>query len=121
MTSSATRSRDRSRIGLLAFALALGCAADRALAQDPPAITSPTTAAGQVGVPFTYQITSNFTPWNYSASPLPAWASVTPAGLISGTPDSAGTFSCTLKAWYSNNDFAGATLTVTIKPLAPVI
>src|SRR5207248_10232410 len=68
-------------------------AAGTALAGPKPVITSPTTATGQVGVAFSYQITASNGPIiSYGATGLPAGLSVnTSTGLISGTPTTAGT------------------------------
>lgn len=93
-----------------------------ALAAPKPSITSPTTATGQVGVAFSYQITASNGPiTSYGASPLPAGLTVnTATGLISGTPTTAGTFTVTISA--TNGSGTGtATLTLTIKPPPPVI
>ena len=72
---------------------------------DRPAITSPATASGTVGVPFTYQIAATNQPTNYfvtvpgnqgtepPASSLPAGITYdTATGLITGTPTTAGTY-----------------------------
>ena len=66
-------------------------AAGTALAGPKPVITSPTSATGQVGVAFSYQITASNGPIiSYSAAGLPAGLSVhgggAKAGLIDGTP-----------------------------------
>ena len=62
-----------------------------AQAQAPPAITSPLTASGTVGVAFSYQITASNNPTSFNATGLPAGLSVnTTTGLISGTPTAAG-------------------------------
>jgi uncharacterized protein YhjY with autotransporter beta-barrel domain len=71
-----------------------------------PVITSPTTATGQGGVPFSYQIAANFLPQSFNAvgpAPtfaLPAGLTVnTTTGLISGTPTvNGGTFNILLSA-----------------------
>jgi len=56
-----------------------------------PVITSATTASGQVGVAFTYQITASNNPTSFSATSLPAGLSVNAStGAISGTPAAAG-------------------------------
>ena len=55
----------------------------------PTDITSGVAASAQVGIPFTYTITSSggTTPITFSASPLPAGLSLdTATGVISGTP-----------------------------------
>ncbi len=55
-----------------------------------PAITSPLTASGIVGVPFTYTIAANASPKSFSATGLPAGLTVNvTTGVISGTPTTA--------------------------------
>src|SRR5437870_11868248 len=97
-------------------------AAGTALAGPKPVITSPTTATGQVGVAFSYQITASNGPIiSYGATGLPAGLSVnTSTGLISGTPTTAGTYSVTISATNSGGT-GSATLTLTINPATPVI
>src|SRR5437773_5944620 len=106
---------------ILPFVLVLA-AAGTALAGPKPVITSPTTATGQVGVAFSYQITASNEPIiSYNATVLPAGLSVnTSTGLISGTPTTAGTYSVTISATNSNGT-GTATLTLTINPPPPVI
>src|SRR5438067_2492535 len=68
-------------------ALMLLAVASSALAAAKPKITSATTATGQVGVAFSYQITADQTITTWGATGLPAGLSVnTTTGLISGTP-----------------------------------
>jgi hypothetical protein len=86
-----------------------------------PVVTSATTATGQVGVAFSYQITATNNPTNYNATGLPAGLSVnTSTGLISGIPTTAGTYSVTISATNAGGT-GSATLTLTIKPAPPVI
>src|SRR5205823_1187358 len=55
-----------------------------------PVITSPLTACGTVGSPFSYTITATNNPTSFTASPLPAGLSVnTSTGVISGAPTQA--------------------------------
>src|SRR5205807_5317813 len=64
-----------------------------------PVITSPLTACGTVGSPFSYTITATNNPTSFSASPLPAGLTInTSTGLISGTPTGAGTTNVTITA-----------------------
>jgi PKD repeat protein len=94
-----------------------------AIAIDPPApvVSSATTATGQVGVTFSYQITASNSPSSYGASGLPAGLSVnTSTGLISGTPSAAGISSATVRA--TNPSGTGSmTVTITINPAPPVV
>ncbi|HWZ94317.1 MAG TPA: glycoside hydrolase family 88 protein [Opitutaceae bacterium] len=64
-----------------------------------PVISSPDTASGTVGVPFSYQIIASNSPTSYGATGLPTGFSVdTSTGLISGTPGAPGISSVTLSA-----------------------
>jgi hypothetical protein len=79
-----------------------------------PVITSSLTASGQVGVPFSYQITASNNPTSFNATGLPAGLSVNhTTGVISGKPGGAGTFNVTISA--ANSAGTGsAKLTLTI-------
>ena len=85
-----------------------------AQAGAPPAITSPLTGSGTVGVAFSYQITAMNNPTSFNATGLPAGLSVnTATGLISGTPTATGSFSVTLSATNSAGT-GSATLALSI-------
>ena len=91
------------------------------IASKAPAITSELTATGTVRQSFSYGITATgATPIAFEAAPLPAGLSLS-AGVISGTPTTAGTVNVTLKATNSfGNDTK--TLQITINPVgAPTI
>lgn len=91
------------------------------IALGPPAITSPATAGGSEGFPFSYQITATNNPTSFGATGLPPGLSVNSAtGLISGTPTVSGTFNATISA---TNATATATqgLTITLGIGVPVI
>ena len=82
--------------------------------EGPPVITSPTTASGQRGEPFSYRITATNSPTSYDATGLPAGLSDrTATGLISGTPNDFGAFQVQLSA--TNSKGTGtATLIISI-------
>ncbi|MGA2854295.1 MAG: putative Ig domain-containing protein, partial [Verrucomicrobiota bacterium] len=64
---------------------------------QPPLITSPLTAAGKQGRPFSYTITGLYNPTSFQATGLPNGLNVnTTNGLISGTPLVNGPFNVTL-------------------------
>jgi len=87
-----------------------------------PSITSPTTATGQVGVPFSYQITASNSPTSFGASPLPAGLAINATtGLISGTPVTVGTTNVSLTATNATGISTPVTLVLTINPPSPVI
>jgi len=77
------------------------------IASSLPTITSPTTATGTEGLPFSYQITATASPILFGAIDLPVGLQVDPAtGLISGTPIYAGDYDSTI--WASNTWGAGS-------------
>jgi hypothetical protein len=76
------------------------------------AITSATSAAGVVGVPFGYQITANNNPNRFSVSALPSGLHFDPlGGVIFGTPDVAGSFPVIVE---TRNDYGTASATIDI-------
>lgn len=85
-----------------------------------PVITSPLTAAGTVGVPFSYQITALNSPTSFNATPLPTGIGFNSvSGLISGTPTTVGVTNSDISATNANGT-GHATLVITISP-APVV
>ena len=79
-----------------------------------PVVNPPLYVTGQLNEPFTYTITATGSPTSFGATGLPGWLTLDPAtGILSGTPTSAGTFTCTISA--SNPGATGsATLTINI-------
>ena len=94
---------------------------------SPPAVTSVLTATAAIGEPFTYQVATTNSPGGYTATGLPDDLEIDPAtGLITGTPETAGTYNVTLTA--TNTGGTGtAALVLTVgdatppTPGAPVI
>ncbi len=86
---------------------------------DPPELTSPLTASGQVGVAFSYQITASNNPTSYNATGLPSGLSVnTATGSITGTPAGSGATNVTISATNSfGSDSDTLVLTVTVNPV----
>jgi beta-glucanase (GH16 family) len=83
-----------------------------------PAITSPLTASGTVGTPFTYTVAATGTaPLTIAAAPLPAGLRLAGA-VISGTPSAAGTTPVTLTVTNAAGSDSGS-LVITIAD-APV-
>jgi PKD repeat protein len=79
-----------------------------------PVIMSATTASGNVGTAFSYQISATNSPTSYGATGLPGGLSVnSTTGMISGTPTATGTSTVTLSATNTNGT-GSATLTLTI-------
>ncbi len=78
-----------------------------------PSITSPLTATATVGQAFTYQAQATNLPTGYTAVGLPGGLTITNAGYISGTPNSAGSYAVTLTAINANGQDA-ETLVLTV-------
>jgi hypothetical protein len=88
---------------------------------QPPLITSPLTASGKQGTPFSYNITGLLSPTSFSAAGLPNGLNVNTAnGAIQGTPLVSGIFGVTLG---TANQCASAqtNLVLTIASSVPVI
>jgi hypothetical protein len=88
---------------------------------NPPVITSATTATATAGNSFTYTIAATNSPTSYNAVGLPAGLSVnTNTGVISGTPAAAGTWGMTISATNAGGT-GSAVLMLTVNPPAPAI
>jgi hypothetical protein len=119
--------RNRSRLlGLVRRILPLVLVLAEALTAsganpNAPVITSPLTATGTVGVPFTYTITATGrTPITYGVTPIPPAPGLTgfdpTTGVISGTPTTAGVYSVTISA---TNSFGSDSKTLVITIVVP--
>jgi hypothetical protein len=87
-----------------------------------PVVTSPTTAAGVVGTPFSYQITASNLPTSFTAAPLPAGLALSPTGLISGTPTVGSATPSLVTITAANASFTSAPFTLRINiPAAPPV
>ncbi len=85
----------------------------------PPVVTSGR-VSGQVATLFSYEITASNNPTSFGASGLPSGLSVTTAGLITGIPTQAGSYSVGLTA--TNSDGTGTgTLGLVIADAPPVL
>ena len=88
---------------------------------QPPLITSPLTASGKQGTPFSYTITGLLNPTLFSASGLPDGLNVNMTnGVIQGTPLESGIFGVTLGT-ANQCDSAQTNLVLTIASSVPVI
>jgi len=89
--------------------------------RPPPVVNRPPDQLSYVGVATTLQVTAvgGWLPLTWTATGLPGGLSISTGGLISGTPNAAGTFSVTIRATdrKSNTDTDTFTWTV-INPLA---
>jgi hypothetical protein len=80
---------------------------------SPPLVSNPVTIpAATVGVPYTADISGSCSggtkPYKFTAtSGFPAWATLSPAGVISGTPTATGTFNL---SWTVTDSSAGTAL-----------
>ncbi|ACB73603.1 putative Ig domain-containing protein [Opitutus terrae] len=78
-----------------------------------PAITSATTVLASVGQPFSYATLASAAATSFNVSGLPPGLTATPAGVISGTPTSAGVFPIQLSANNTVGTGPSTTLTLT--------
>jgi outer membrane autotransporter protein len=85
-------------------------------------ITSPLTASGTTGGVFRYQITATNNPTSFGATDLPPGLSIDAAGLISGTPTTAGTFNTSITASNaSGSDTRTLVITIAVGTPAPAV
>ena len=93
--------------------------------EGPFSITSPISAIGFVGQPFSFQVTSSnstLTPTTFIRGPLsgplpPGLSEITAAGLISGTPTTAGDYQVEVQAYPTGNATKKAASVLNIKIL----
>jgi PKD repeat protein len=92
-----------------------------AFVNSPPTISSPLTASGNVGSPFSYTITAVGAPTITFATPqnLPLHLSFDGTSTISGIPATQGTFNIALSASNTKGS-TNATLVLTVGPPVPV-
>ncbi|MGQ0842241.1 M28 family peptidase, partial [Actinokineospora sp.] len=86
-----------------------------------PAVANPGSRTGTVGTATSLQLTATggTAPYTWSATGLPTGLSITAAGLISGTPTTAGTYSVTATATDSASRAGSATFGWTIGAAPP--
>jgi hypothetical protein len=89
--------------------------------QDPPCgcpiptVTSSSFAPGNACAAFSYTITASNSPTSYSATGLPAWATLnTTTGAITGTPSVESSTNITVKATNACGDSAGFAVNISI-------
>jgi len=88
---------------------------------QPPVLTGPASAAGTVGLPFSYTITATNTPTSYNATGLPGGLSIdTGTGVISGIPTTTGEFNTTISATNATGP-GNATLSISVSPSGGVV
>jgi hypothetical protein len=119
--SAIVRVARRCRQAAILVALLLGLGT-HAMAVSTPIITSPTSANGQQGVDFAYQITAIGVPapFSFGASGLPSGLAInTATGAITGKPTVYGTYNVSIGAF--NGQWGMANLALTILEAPPVI
>lgn len=87
---------------------------------DKPEVTSADTASSTLGQPFQFQLAATGSPAFYEAEDLPPGLTCSPGGLISGTPQSAGTFNVRVLALNAAGAGTG-TLILVVDKLTPAI
>jgi hypothetical protein len=87
----------------------------------PTISNNPLTAAGSVGVPFTFTVTASGMPTSFAASALPDGLVLNAgSGAITGTPAAAGVTAVTLAATNADGTGSPVTLTITIAAVGVV-
>lgn len=100
-----------------------GCPAAGTPAQTPaPTITSGAPTPATVGQPYSYTVTATGTPSpTFTATGLPAGLTLDgTTGVISGTPTAPGSSPVTITASNGVNPSTATTVTITVRPAAPV-
>jgi hypothetical protein len=80
-----------------------------------PIITGPASASGTAGSPFSCQLVFQNSPTSFNATGLPAGLTINAAGLISGTPTTAGTSTASITATNAVGTGPAFNLPVTIQ------
>ncbi len=104
-----------------------GPASARSTAATPnalPTLTFAAPPAGEVGVPYSTQLTVNngTSPfaWSISSGSLPAGLTLSSSGLLGGTPTASGSFPVTVRVVDASGQAATRSVTLVIEP-APVV
>lgn len=87
----------------------------------PPTVTTETLPDAQVGAQYQTQLTAQDgqPPYSWDATGLPAGLSINTAGIISGVPNTAGTYQVTVTVTDENTDTDSATLPLVVQPPPP--
>jgi Zn-dependent metalloprotease len=102
-----------------AISVAAGTATCSGSQSGSPTVTNPGSKTGTVGTPITnvtLQATGGTTPYTWTATGLPAGLTLSSAGVISGTPTTAGTSSVTVTAKDAAAKTGSATFSWTVSP-----
>lgn len=86
--------------------------------EQPLSITTTALPAGTAGTAYSFQMAAmgGKPPYAWAADTIPAGLILSPAGLLGGTPKSAGTFNITLTVLDSGNSTKAQTFALTINP-----
>ncbi|MGH8046622.1 MAG: discoidin domain-containing protein, partial [Chthoniobacterales bacterium] len=83
--------------------------------------TSPSSATGTVGAPFSYQTTATNNPTSFAITGLPSgWVFGTTTGLLTGTPSASGNLNFTITASNAAGTSPNFPLVVTVNPAGAV-